>query len=134
MNKNKIKQIQEALECKEGIKFSIGDKYYEGVFTGLRIKAEAKEQLMKKFPDIEFFDLREGEDYVKVKYKNLSEGQMDAIEMLVEEGELDWEEVYEIDPTTINNSITVDYLGTVILDKGELILKEETELEYLEYC
>lgn len=134
MDKNKIKQIQEILGCKEGIKFSIGNKDYEGIFSDLRIKTESKEQLMKKFPDIEFFDLREGEDNIKEKYKNLPEEQMNRIERLVEIGEIDWDEVYEIGPTTINNSITVDYLGTVILDKGELILKEETDLEYLEYC
>lgn len=134
MDKNKIKQIQEMLGCKEGIKFSIVDEYYEGVFSDLRIKTESKEQLMKKFPDIEFFDLREGEDYVKEKYRNLPEYKMNKIERLVEKGEIDWEEVYGITPTTIAESVLADHLGTVILDKGELILKEETDLEYLEYC
>lgn len=134
MNKNKIKQIQEILGCKEGIKFSIGDEYYEGVFSNIRIKKETKEELMKKFPDIEFFDLREGEDYIKEKYRDLPEKKMNKIERLVEKGEIDWEEVYGITPTTIAESVLADHLGTIILDKGELILKEETDLEYLEYC
>lgn len=134
MNKNKIKQIQELIELPEGIKFSIGNKEYEGIFSNIRIKKETKEELMKKFPDIEFFDLREGEDYIKEKYRDLPEKKMNKIERLVEKGEIDWEEVYGRTPTTIAESVLADHLGTVILDKGELILKEETDLEYLEYC
>lgn len=133
MNSTLLKKIIKDNNIFEEINFSVNDKEYIGIFTGFKLKDNDKKQLIEKYGNLDFFDIREGEEVIREKYTSYSKEEINKLIEKEESGEIDWYDLYEITPTTIYNNILVNCLGTVILEKEELILSEETEIEHLEY-
>lgn len=108
MKFGKIESMLEKIEFYEAEAMSIemkNDQEYFGIFIDEKLSNKDKEDLLKQFNDIEIWELRYNDDYYNSG-------------MLIE---------------SIWKHISINYYGAFILDKGELNIKEETDINDYSY-
>lgn len=102
------------------------DEQYHGLFLDRRLSKEERLELEKEY---DVFELREEKLYIKEKFSEKSE--MELHKMILED-EIKFEEAFDQVKPSIANNILVDFWGSFIVPRKNLILKEEAIIEY--YC